>query len=56
MCKKEFFQSSGTKTELYAKFRNENNSLPYKKCQKPIYRHYLYKQKVTNKKLIIAFL
>ena len=27
MCKKEFFQSSGTKNERNAKFRDENNSL-----------------------------
>jgi hypothetical protein len=26
MCKKEFFQSSGTKNEFHAKFRNENNT------------------------------
>jgi hypothetical protein len=29
MCKKEFFQNSGTKNELHAKFRDENNSLSY---------------------------
>ena len=27
MCKNEPFQSSGTKTEFHAKFRDENNSL-----------------------------
>ena len=27
MCKNEHFQSSGTKTEFHAKFRDENNSL-----------------------------
>jgi hypothetical protein len=29
MCKNEIFQSSGMKNELHAKFRDENNSLPY---------------------------
>ena len=27
MCKNELLQSSGTKNELHAKFRNKNNSL-----------------------------
>ena len=27
MCKNELFQSSGTKNELYTKFRDENNIL-----------------------------
>jgi hypothetical protein len=29
MCKNELFQSSGTKIEHQAKFKNENNNLPY---------------------------
>ena len=28
MCKNKLFQSLGTKNELYAKFKDENNSLP----------------------------
>ena len=31
MCKNKFFQSSGTKTELHAKFGKENNILPKNK-------------------------
>ena len=31
MCKNELFKSLGTKNELHAKFRDENNSLTKKK-------------------------
>ena len=34
MCKNKFFESFRTKTEFYAKFRDENNNLPKKKKQK----------------------
>jgi hypothetical protein len=29
MCKNELFQSSGTKNEFHAKFRDEDNSLTF---------------------------
>ena len=32
MCKNEHFQSSGTKNEFHAKFRDENNSLTKNIC------------------------
>ncbi len=34
MCKNKIFESSGTKTEFYVKFRDENNNLPKKKKTK----------------------
>ena len=37
MYKNNFFESFGTKTEFYAKFRDENNNLSKKKNKKQIW-------------------